>query len=163
VSAHWIIGIAVLVGVFFVGVTASVLTGLVTTEVRGWIPYLSRALVRRAARHLPPEMAERVEEYEAEICEYEDRPLSMLLTGLRIWRDGRAIGREAQPLAVGRATTTDDDLEGARLISLNMALNGESRQKTAVYIQENFSLNDPESMLDEVYEAVDGGPPDHQP
>ena len=43
------------------------------------------------------------------------------------------------------------DEEGARLIALNMALNGTPREETEQYLQENFDLPDPEALLDDVY------------
>ena len=46
--------------------------------------------------------------------------------------------------------------EGARVIALNMALNGASREETARYLSENFELDDPEALLDEVYAQVSG-------
>jgi ABC-type transporter Mla subunit MlaD len=46
--------------------------------------------------------------------------------------------------------------EGARVIALNMALNGSSREETAHYLSENFELDDPEALLDEVYARVSG-------
>jgi prophage DNA circulation protein len=46
--------------------------------------------------------------------------------------------------------------EGARVIALNMALNGSSREETAHYLSENFELDDPEALLDEVYSRVSG-------
>ena len=46
--------------------------------------------------------------------------------------------------------------EGARLIALNMALNGQSREETDRYLAENFDLTDRQSLLDEVYESVGG-------
>jgi hypothetical protein len=54
------------------------------------------------------------------------------------------------------ATGEGDDVEGARLIALNMALNGQSRQETDKYLAENFDLSDRESLLDEVYATVEG-------
>jgi hypothetical protein len=48
-----------------------------------------------------------------------------------------------------------DGHEGARVIALNMALNGSSREETARYLSENFELEDPEALLDEVYARVD--------
>ena len=48
------------------------------------------------------------------------------------------------------------DIEGARLIALNMALNGQSREETDRYLAENFDLADRQSLLDEVYESVGG-------
>ncbi|HEX5224325.1 MAG TPA: hypothetical protein VFW29_04250 [Solirubrobacteraceae bacterium] len=49
-----------------------------------------------------------------------------------------------------------EDLDGARLIALNMALNGESRADTERYLQENFHLADRETLIDEVYAAIEG-------
>ena len=48
------------------------------------------------------------------------------------------------------------DAEGARLIALNMALNGEPREATDKYLAENFSLSDRDKLLDEVYASVEG-------
>jgi DivIVA domain-containing protein len=48
------------------------------------------------------------------------------------------------------------DVEGARLIALNMALNGQSRDETDKYLAENFDLADRQALLDEVYESVGG-------
>jgi hypothetical protein len=50
----------------------------------------------------------------------------------------------------------DDDVEGARLIALNMALNGQSRAETDKYLAENFDLSDRSGLLDEVYATVEG-------
>ena len=46
--------------------------------------------------------------------------------------------------------------EGARVIALNMALSGSSREETAAYLAENFELDDPEALLDDVYARVGG-------
>jgi hypothetical protein len=48
------------------------------------------------------------------------------------------------------------DAEGARLIALNMALNGEPREATDKYLAENFNLSDRDTLLDEVYASVEG-------
>ncbi len=48
-----------------------------------------------------------------------------------------------------------DDAEGARLIALNMALNGTPREETDRYLAENFELSDRGALLDEVYTSVD--------
>ncbi len=48
------------------------------------------------------------------------------------------------------------DLDGARLIALNMALNGESRSDTERYLAENFQLPDRLKLVDEVYAAIEG-------
>ena len=49
-----------------------------------------------------------------------------------------------------------EDVEGARLIALNMALDGTSREETDRYLAENFKLSDRAALLDEVYESVNG-------
>jgi hypothetical protein len=48
------------------------------------------------------------------------------------------------------------DVDGARLIALNMALNGESRAETERYLAENFQLPDRLKLVDEVYAAIEG-------
>jgi ABC-type transporter Mla subunit MlaD len=45
-------------------------------------------------------------------------------------------------------------LDGARVIALNMALSGSSREETAHYLSENFELDDPDALLEEVYARV---------
>ena len=63
----------------------------------------------------------------------------------------------AQPAAAPAPAPGDTgDIEGARLIALNMALNGQSREETDRYLAENFDLPDRQSLLDEVYESVGG-------
>lgn len=85
--------------------------------------------------------------------------------------------REASEAAPAEAPTADDELiaeaeqvaagepeaptvalneppatpEGARLLALKMALDGRPRDETAAYLRENFELDDPEGLLDEVY------------
>jgi len=46
------------------------------------------------------------------------------------------------------------DSEGARLIALNMALNGTPRDETDRYLAEHFELGDRKALLDEVYARV---------
>jgi DivIVA domain-containing protein len=61
----------------------------------------------------------------------------------------------AEPHAPGSGDA-GDDAEGARLIALNMALNGTPREETARYLSENFQLSDAGGLLDEVYASVEG-------
>ncbi len=71
---------------------------------------------------------------------------------------------EAAPQSVGApiqsgaeaAGAGAGDLDGARLIALNMALNGESRADTERYLAENFQLPDRLKLIDEVYSAIEG-------
>jgi DivIVA domain-containing protein len=66
--------------------------------------------------------------------------------------------REAPPRAPSPLASGQDpgDTEGARLIALNMALNGTPREETDRYLAENFQLPDREALLEEVYESVEG-------
>lgn len=48
------------------------------------------------------------------------------------------------------------DLDGVRLIALNMALNGDSRAATDRFLAEHYELDDREKLLDEVFAAVEG-------
>ena len=61
----------------------------------------------------------------------------------------------AEQTAAG-AADGDDDTEGARLIALNMALDGTPREETDKYLAENFTLSDRAALLDEVYSSVEG-------
>jgi DivIVA domain-containing protein len=60
---------------------------------------------------------------------------------------------EPEPARGGRSIR---GAEGARLIALNMALNGTPRDETARYLSQNFDLDDQDSLLDEVYARVGG-------
>ena len=51
---------------------------------------------------------------------------------------------------------TSEDTDGARLIALNMALNGTPREETERYLAENYDLADGRRLLDEVYASVQG-------
>ena len=62
-------------------------------------------------------------------------------------RDGRCRRRAAdgEPACTSTATPPAEpasDVDGARLIALNMALNGESREDADRYLAENFQLAD---------------------
>jgi DivIVA domain-containing protein len=59
-------------------------------------------------------------------------------------------------LAPDEPLSGTDDNEGARLIALNMALNGTPREETDRYLAENFQLNNRRALLDEVYASVEG-------
>src|SRR5581483_9837956 len=67
-----------------------------------------------------------------------------------LYEDDYAAG-EAPASAEG-----EDDTEGARLITLNMALNGTPREETDRYLSENFTLSNRAAPLDEVYASVEG-------
>jgi hypothetical protein len=62
----------------------------------------------------------------------------------------------AVPAEPAPPSATSGDVDGARLIALNMALNGESRADTERYLAENFQLEDQTKLVDEVYTAIEG-------
>ena len=67
-----------------------------------------------------------------------------------------AVPEEAPAEASARGGRSIRGAEGARLIALNMALNGTPRDETARYLSQNFDLDDQDSLLDEVYARVGG-------
>lgn len=48
------------------------------------------------------------------------------------------------------------DVDGARLIALNMALNGATRDETDAYLRDNFDLPDRAGLVDEAFATVEG-------
>jgi hypothetical protein len=61
---------------------------------------------------------------------------------------GAPLGAHAE--RAGRST----DADGARLVALNMALDGDPREVTGGYLAQHFDIPDRERLLDEVYAAV---------
>jgi DivIVA domain-containing protein len=66
------------------------------------------------------------------------------------------VAAAAPQTSAATSSTGSDDTEGARLIALNMALNGTPREETDRYLEENFELADRGGLLDEVYASVEG-------
>jgi DivIVA domain-containing protein len=62
---------------------------------------------------------------------------------------------DVEVVAAGLVADPDGDIEGARLIALNMALNGTPRPETDSYLAQNFQLSDRARLLDEVYASVE--------
>ena len=60
------------------------------------------------------------------------------------------------PRSEPRAGAGNGDLDGARLIALNMALNGDPREAIDRYLTEHYQLGDRQKLLDEVFAAVEG-------
>lgn len=52
------------------------------------------------------------------------------------------------------AAPADEDGEGARLVALDMALSGTSREETDRYLAEHYDLADRAALLDEVYASI---------
>ena len=63
-----------------------------------------------------------------------------------------------QRIAGGSTPAEPDssDLDSARLVALNMALNGDSREDAERYLAENFTLADRGKLIDEVFAAIEG-------
>jgi hypothetical protein len=72
------------------------------------------------------------------------------------WEPPSAFSEEVPEHEETPAEAGGDDLDGPRLVALNMALNGDSREVTGRYIDENFQVADRERLLDEVYAAIEG-------
>jgi DivIVA domain-containing protein len=67
-----------------------------------------------------------------------------------------ATGAGTAPEPPASAAPSAEETEGARLIALNMALNGTPREETERYLAENYNLADRQRLLDEVYTSVQG-------
>jgi hypothetical protein len=70
--------------------------------------------------------------------------------------DDEPLPTEAEEHEEPAMAASPGDLDGARLVALNMALNGDSREETGRYLVENFEVSDPDRLLDEVYAAIEG-------
>jgi hypothetical protein len=64
--------------------------------------------------------------------------------------DGKASSEVAAGEEAGERAVAPD-VQDVRLIALNMALNGSPREETARYLEENFGIDEPDALLDEVY------------
>ncbi len=65
--------------------------------------------------------------------------------------DEEGVAARAEPGKGGHALAGS---EGARLIALNMALNGTPREETARYLSDNFDVEDQDAILDDVYQRA---------
>ena len=63
------------------------------------------------------------------------------------------LGRPPAPTLfhTDREASISNDEASARLIALNMALNGNTREEAASYLAEHFELEDPDALLDDVF------------
>lgn len=60
------------------------------------------------------------------------------------------------PAPAAEQPAENGDLDGARLVALNMALNGDSREEADRYLAEHYEVPDRARLLDEVYAAIEG-------
>jgi hypothetical protein len=58
-----------------------------------------------------------------------------------------------EPAAATNGARSDDEA-GARLVALNMALEGTPRAETARYLAHHYRLTDVEGLLDDVYSSA---------
>jgi DivIVA domain-containing protein len=63
-------------------------------------------------------------------------------------------GPEPAPAAPPAAGPRSDDEAGARLVALNMALEGTPREETARFLAEHYELGDVDALLDDVYASA---------
>jgi DivIVA domain-containing protein len=91
---------------------------------------------------------------------YEPEPEIVAVEEVEVVEVVEVVAEEPEPEAAEAGDAAEppgeDDVEGARLIALNMALNGQSRAETDKYLAENFDLSDRTGLLDEVYATVEG-------
>jgi DivIVA domain-containing protein len=73
----------------------------------------------------------------------------------RTWTTGVAEPVQEEQAPAAPAREDEGDLDGARLVALNMALNGESRADAERYLAEHFKLVDRAKLIDDVYAAIE--------
>jgi hypothetical protein len=66
-----------------------------------------------------------------------------------------AVAAPTPPVAAEAGEQRRSDLDSARLVALNMALSGESREQADRRLADSFELADRAKLLDEVYAAVE--------
>jgi DivIVA domain-containing protein len=108
-----------------------------------------------AAGHASAEDAD-VAAYEPEVVIVEEIDVVAILDEEPQDDEPFAIDEPVAEVDAGAEAGDDEDVEGARLIALNMALNGQTREETDRYLAENFDLSDRAALLDEVYATVEG-------
>jgi DivIVA domain-containing protein len=122
----------------------------------GNLAEVSAALAPRPQFELEPAVVElEVDQVELELVDEPD-PASEVLIEAGKSADEPVAAAAAPKAAAGASPAGSDDTEGARLIALNMALNGTPREETDRYLAENFELADRGGLLDEVYTSVEG-------
>jgi hypothetical protein len=117
--------------------------------------------ILEAAERSAAEMRAEAQEYVARVRKAADELRVVLEEGLARFDEQvgsvEPVAEEdfaaAAPTAVDDVPAADEvgDEAGARLIALNMALDGKPREETGRYLAEHFSLADPEALLDDVY------------
>lgn len=115
---------------------------LARDELKAWLPHLARDRVRRVASKFPPERRDILEAWEAELDDFADRPVTMLLVALRITRSRRLVAAELRAAAVEVADASKPNAAlpsffrpfagvGARVTSLWAVLNARSLRSMA--------------------------------
>jgi hypothetical protein len=59
-----------------------------------------------------------------------------------------------EPEAPRAGAVAAPDLEGARLVALNMALDDTPREEVHRHLRENYGVSEPDALLDEVYQSI---------
>jgi DivIVA domain-containing protein len=111
---------------------------------------------RNSAEPVPAPEPEPPRQFEPQSPQFESEPQGRFESELDSALEAAPQPVIAQVPAGADPTAAAGDLDGARLIALNMALNGESRADTERYLAENFQLPDRLKLIDEVYSAIEG-------
>jgi|ERR1700722_1485873 len=102
------IGIAIGLLSVVAGVLYLVSVNVLSVDAVGWLQVLSERIVRRAAAlHLPDFHRDREEEWLAELEQYRNRPITMLVIALRISRNAMSAGIEASRSLESTAAVVD--------------------------------------------------------
>jgi DivIVA domain-containing protein len=69
-------------------------------------------------------------------------------------RDADALSAAVAPSGPPSSGERSDDEAGARLVALNMALEGTAREETARFLAEHYAIADLDGLLDDVYKSA---------
>jgi hypothetical protein len=109
-------------------VIGRIFVGLVTNDVKGWLPRWSASLVRRASEHLPAEHRPRWEEEAlADVDQFADRPLTGFLHALGMARSVKSLARELTAAPAGDAVVSTGGRRGRLWAVAAMLLTARTR------------------------------------
>ena len=132
-------------------------------EVRGQLVGLTRALGDTAERIAAEVRGERSEAGESEPePEPEPEPEHPMAEQVRPLRPPSERSRPLRPVPPAYAPRDDPDtrLDDARLVALQMAVAGRTRDEVGAHLRQAFDVRDPEPILDHVFaEGFPPGPP----
>jgi DivIVA domain-containing protein len=96
------------------------------------------------------------EPVELEPAEPEQASAKLQGDALEEAQEGAAPSVPVGESSAGEPSAGSDDAEGARLVALNMAMDGKTREETEQYLAEHFKLSDRRELVEDIYASFGG-------